>query len=81
YYVNPAAAGALDIRALPGTDNPIFDECIELFSSVEGRASEYFYTQAEAQDALFTGTVNVMIGQQTIDDVLANLDEVSGYKR
>jgi len=81
HYVNPAAAGALDIRTLPGTDNPVFDECIELFSSVEGRASEYFYTQAEVQDALFTGTVSVMIGQQTIDDVLANLDEVSGYKR
>jgi len=79
-YVNPAAAGALDIGAIPETDNPIFNECIELFSSVKGRASEYFYTQAEGQDALFTGIVNVMIGQDTIDNVLAYLDEVCGYK-
>ena len=79
-YVNPAAAGALDIRALPETDNPIFNECIKLYSSVKGRRSEYFYTQADPQDALFTGVINVMIGQDTIDNVLAHLDEVSGYK-
>lgn len=79
-YVNPAASGAVDISTIPRTDNPIFNECIKLFSSVKGRRSEYFYTQADQQDALFAGIIDVMLGQRTIDEVLAHLDEVCGYK-
>lgn len=79
-FVNPAAGLDASSLAEIETDNPIFNEGLKMFYTIEGRRSEYFYTQAEPQDALFTGIVNVMIGQDTIDNVLANLDKVSGYK-
>jgi ABC-type glycerol-3-phosphate transport system substrate-binding protein len=80
YYVNPAAAGAVDITKIGETDNPIFNDCIEMYTYTGARASSYFYPHAEPQRALFDGVINVMLGREEIDDVLAELDEVCGYK-
>jgi len=77
--VVPAASGSLDPATLGSTGNPIFDECIELFCGLEGRASSYQYPYAEACDAIYTGVIDVMLGAASIDDALANLDEVCGY--
>lgn len=79
-YVNPAASGAIDMDTFEETDNPIFNDCIKMFTYKEGKASTYFYPHADPQRVLFDGIVNVMIGQDTIDNVLANLDEVCGYE-
>jgi len=76
----PVAAGAVDIASLEPSGNPIFDECVELFTGVKGRASEYYYTQVEPLDLLGAGIVNVMIGQDTIDNLLSELDKACGYK-
>lgn len=78
-FVNPAAG--LDITTIKETDNPIFNDCIKMYNFKGGTASTYFYSEnGEAQTALFDGIVNVMIGQDTIDNVLKNLDVVSGFK-
>ncbi len=34
----------------------------------------------EIEDAIFTGVINVMLGEDTADNVLANLDVLSGYE-
>ena len=46
----------------------------------EGRASRYVYPHDEPQRALYDGIINVMLGAETIDDVLANMDKVTGFK-
>jgi len=79
-YVNPAAAGAINMETFEETDNPIFNDCVKMFTYKGGKASTYFYPQADPQRALFDGIINVMIGQDTIDNVLANLDDVCGYE-
>lgn len=78
-FVNPAAAGSVDVQKIGTTGNPIFDECIKMYTYQGARASTYFYTQAEPQRALFDGVVNVLLGKEDIDSALANLDKVSGY--
>lgn len=80
-YVNPAAGLDASTLAEIETDNPVFNDSLKMYYSTKGRFSEYWYKKPEGVDTLFTGIVNVMIGQETIDNVLANLDEVSGYKR
>ncbi len=77
--VVPAANGALDPATLGSTGNPIFDECINLFCGTEGRASTFVYPYAEACDAIYTGVIDVMLGAASIEDVLADLNEVCGY--
>ncbi len=78
-YVNPAAAGSVDITKIGETDNPIFNDCIKMFTYEGGRASSYFYPHAEPQRALFDGVINVLLGRASIDEILAELDEVCGY--
>jgi len=75
-------AAGLDPKALLEieTDNPVFNDCLKMYYSTKGRFSEYWYKKPEGVDTLFVGIVNVMIGQDTIDNVLATLDEVSGHK-
>ena len=80
YYVNPAAAGSVDIKKIGETENPIFNDCIKMFTMEGPRASSYFYPHAEPQRALFDGVINVMLEQITIDEALADLDKVCGYK-
>jgi len=77
--VVPAASGSIDVAAIGSTGNPIFDECLELFCALEGRASTYVYPYPEACDAIYTGVMDVMMGAASIDDVLAALDKVCGY--
>lgn len=78
-FVNPACG--LDITTVKETDNPIFNDCIKMYNFKGGTPSTYFYSEnGEAQTALFDGIVNVMIGQDTIDNVLKNLDEICGFQ-
>ena len=75
--VNPAAG--VDPANVPKTDNPVFNDCIELYNS-PGRYSEVYYFNADAVKALGDGIGNVLLGVDTIDDVLAQLDKICGYK-
>jgi raffinose/stachyose/melibiose transport system substrate-binding protein len=75
--VNPACG--LDTSNIPKTENPVFDECIKLYNS-PGRISEIIYTYPDGVKALGDGIANVVFGLDTIDNVLKNLDEVSGFK-
>lgn len=79
-FVNPAAAGTVDLSKIGSTGNPIFDQCIEMYTYTGARASTYFYPHAEPQRALFDGIINVLLGKEDVDSVLANLDQVSGYR-
>ena len=79
-YVVPAASGSVDISAISDTSNPVFNLGIQLFTLKEGRASRYVYPHDEPQRALYDGIINVMLGAETIDDVLANMDKVTGFK-
>ena len=79
-YVNPAAAGSVDIQKIGDTENPIFNDCIKMFTMEGPRASSYFYPHAEPQRAVFDGVINVMLEQITIDEALEELDKVCGYK-
>jgi len=79
-YVNPAAAGSVNIEEIGETDNPIFNDCIKMYTYKGARASTYFYPHAEQQRALFDGVINVLLGKSTIDQALAELDKVCGYK-
>jgi len=78
--VVPAASGALDPATIKPTGNPILDECLYLFCGLEGRTSTYMYPYPEACDAIYTGVMDVMLGVESISDVLAALDEICGYK-
>ena len=75
--VNPAAG--VDPKNVPKTDNPVFNDCIELYNS-PGRYSEVYYFNADAVKALGDGIGNVLLGVDTIDNVLAQLDTICGYK-
>jgi hypothetical protein len=57
----------------------VFNDCIALYNS-PGRFSEVYYFNSDAVKALGDGIGNVLLGVDTIDAVLANLDKVVGYK-
>jgi hypothetical protein len=75
--VNPAAG--VDPANIPKTDSPVFNDCIVLYNS-PGRFSEVYYFNPDAVKALGDGIGNVLLGVATIDEVLAELDEITGYK-
>ncbi|MBA7640880.1 hypothetical protein ES703_48551 [subsurface metagenome] len=75
--VNPAAG--VDPANIPKTDSPIFNDCIELYNS-PGRYSEVYYFNSDAVKALGDGIGNVLLGLDTVDNVLTNLDKICGYK-
>lgn len=75
--VNPACG--LDPNNIPASGNPVLDESIKLYNS-PGRVSEIIYTYPDGVKALGDGIGNVVLGVDTIDQVLKNLDEVSGFK-
>jgi raffinose/stachyose/melibiose transport system substrate-binding protein len=75
--VNPAAG--VDPANVPKTDSPVFNDCIELYNS-PGRYSEVYYFNADAVKALGDGIGNVLLGVDTIDNVLADLDGICGYE-
>lgn len=75
--VNPACG--LDTTNLPDTDNPVFNDCIKLYNG-PGRVSEIIYTWPDGVKALGDGIANVVLGVDTIENVLKNLDEVCGFQ-
>lgn len=75
--VNPACG--LDASNIPETDNPVFNECLKLYNA-PGRVSEIIYSYPDGVKALGDGIGNVMLGLDTIDNVLKNLDKVCGFK-
>ncbi|MCL5986761.1 MAG: extracellular solute-binding protein [Actinobacteria bacterium] len=75
---NPAAIAGLK-GDIPETGNPIFDECIKLYTS-PGEISEVYYNNPEAVKALGDGIANVVLKTQTIDEVLKQLDGICGYR-
>jgi hypothetical protein len=77
YGVNPAAG--VDPNNIPETDNPVFNDAIKLYNS-PGRYSEVYYFNSDAVKALGDGIGNVLLGLDTVDNVLMQLDEISGYK-
>ncbi|MBM3705141.1 MAG: hypothetical protein FJW66_01310 [Actinobacteria bacterium] len=74
--VNPA--GGVDLNNLPEITNPVLEECIKLYNS-PGRYSEVYYFYPDGVKALGDGIGNVLLGLDTIDNVLKQLDEVSGF--
>jgi ABC-type glycerol-3-phosphate transport system substrate-binding protein len=76
--VNPAAG--VDPKNIPKTESPVFNDCIELYNS-PGRFSEVYYYNPDAVKALGDGIGNVILGVDTIDNVLAGLDKICGYKK
>ena len=74
---NPASGVKPD--AIPKTDSPILNDCIALYNS-PGRFSEVYYYYPDAVKAIGDGIGNVVLGIDTIDEVLAQLDKISGYK-
>ncbi len=74
--VNPAAG--VDINNMPEIENPVLEEAVILYNS-PGRFSEVYYFWPDGVKALGDGIGNVLLGVDTIDEVLANLDEVSGF--
>jgi raffinose/stachyose/melibiose transport system substrate-binding protein len=74
--VNPAAG--VDPDNIPETDSPVFNDCIALYNS-PGRFSEVYYYNPDAVKALGDGIGNVLLGVDTIDSVLAQLDDICGY--
>jgi ABC-type glycerol-3-phosphate transport system substrate-binding protein len=76
--VNPAAG--VDAANVPKTDNPVFDEGIKLYNS-PGRYSEIYYYYPDVVKAIGDGIGSVLLDVESIDDVLAHLDEVSGFKQ
>ena len=75
--VNPAAGVNPD--NIPETDNPVFNDCIKLYNS-PGRYSEVYYFNSDAVKALGDGIGNVVLGLDSVDNVLMQLDEICGYK-
>ena len=75
--VNPASG--VDLNNLPEITNPVLEECIKLYNS-PGKYSEVYYFYPDGVKALGDGIGNVVLGLETIDNVLKNLDEVSGFK-
>jgi len=75
--VNPASG--VVVNDLPEITNPVLEECIKLYNS-PGKYSEVYYFYADGVKALGDGIGNVVLGVDTIDNVLKGLDEVSGFK-
>ena len=75
--VNPA--GGVDLNNLPEITNPVLEECIKLYNS-PGKYSEVYYFYHDGVKTLGDGIGNVVLGLDTIDNVLKQLDEVSGFK-
>jgi len=75
--VNPAAG--VDLDNLPEISNPVLEECVKLYNS-PGRYSEVYYYNPDAVKALGDGIGNVLLGVDTIDNVLKQLDEICGYQ-
>lgn len=78
YGVNPAAG--VDKAKLPVTENPLFNELIKLYNA-PGVVSEVYYANAEAQKVLSDGIISVMLKQRKVDEVLAELDKVCGFRK
>ena len=57
-----------------------FNQSIQMYTLETGRPSRYVYAQDEPQRALYDGIVNVMLGAESIDEVLANMDKVTGFE-
>jgi raffinose/stachyose/melibiose transport system substrate-binding protein len=76
--VNPASG--VDPKKIPQTNNPVFNDCIKLYNS-PGRFSEVYYYNPDAVKALGDGIGNVLLGVETIDNVLAGLDKICGYPK
>jgi len=74
--VNPAAG--VDVNNMPEIESPILKEAVILYNS-PGRFSEVYYFWPDGVKALGDGIGNVLLGVDSIDEVLANLDEVSGF--
>ena len=74
--VNPAAG--VDINNMPEIESPILEEVVKLYNS-PGRYSEVYYYFPEVVKALGDGIGNVLLGVDTVDNVLKQLDEVSGF--
>ena len=74
--VNPASG--VDMNNLPEIDNPVLEESIKLYNS-PGRFSEIIYVYPDGVKAIGDGIGNVLLGLDTIDNILADLDEVCGY--
>ena len=66
----------IDTAAMPKTDNPVFNDCIALYNS-PGRYSEVYYYNPEAVKALGMESGSVLLGTQTIDEVLSGLDKMT----
>ena len=47
--------------------------------ATEGRNTEIYYPQAEAQKALYDGIMEIFLGVASIDDVINKMNEVTGY--
>jgi raffinose/stachyose/melibiose transport system substrate-binding protein len=75
--VNPASG--VNLNDLPEITNPVLEECIKLYNS-PGKYSEVYYFYPDGVKALGDGIGNVVLGVDTIDNVLKSLDEVSGFK-
>ena len=75
--VNPA--GGVDVANMPEVTNPVLEECIKLYNS-PGKYSEVYYFYPDGVKALGDGIGNVVLGLDTIDNVLKQLDEVSGFQ-
>ncbi len=74
--VNPASG--VDVSNMPVIESPILEEVVKLYNS-PGRYSEVYYYFPDAVKAIGDGIGNVLLGVDTVDDVLAQLDEVSGF--
>jgi hypothetical protein len=70
----------VDKAKLPVTENPLFNDLIKLYNA-PGVVSEVYYANAEAQKVLSDGIISVMLKQMKVDDVLAELDKVCGYRK
>ncbi len=74
--VNPASG--VDVNNMPVIESPILEEVVKLYNS-PGRYSEVYYYFPDAVKAIGDGIGNVLLGVDTVDNVLAQLDEVSGF--
>ncbi len=75
--VNPASG--VNLNDLPEITNPALEECIKLYNS-PGKYSEVYYFYPDGVKALGDGIGNVLLGVDTIDNVLKGLDDISGFK-
>ena len=75
--VNPASGA--DLNNLPEISSPILKDCITLYNS-PGTQSEVYYMYPDPIKALGDGIGAVLLGTDTLDNVLKNLDTVCGFK-